>query len=135
MTLTSFPNGLSVAGFASPANATITVGSEDTNAINVAVQLLDGNGDNLATAAGVQWYLSDDADGSSLTAAAPDGGAAIGTDGLLIEQTANTSGLLVTESDGAADVALTEAGAATWYLVLVLPSGRVVVSGAITFAA
>lgn len=129
MTLTSFPNGLRVAGFASPADATITIATNTAT-----IQLLDGAGDALATAAGVQWYLSDNADGSSLTGTAPSGGIAIGSDGLLIEQTANTSGLLVTESDGTADVALTEAGAATWYLVVVLPNGRVVVSDAITFA-
>lgn len=128
MTLTNFPNGLQVAGFASPADATITVATNTAT-----IQLLDGAGNALATAAGVQWYLSDDADGSSLTAAAPSGGIAIGTDGLLIEQTANTSGLLITESDGTADVALTEAGAATWYLVVVLPSGKLVVSDGIVF--
>lgn len=41
---------------------------------------------------------------------------------------------LTSEADGDIDVNITEAGVATWYLVLVLPSDKLVVSGAITFA-
>ncbi|OFX13611.1 MAG: hypothetical protein A2W00_04435 [Candidatus Eisenbacteria bacterium RBG_16_71_46] len=40
---------------------------------------------------------------------------------------------LVSESDGDIDINLIEAGAATWYLILVLPNGKLVASGAITF--
>jgi len=42
--------------------------------------------------------------------------------------------MLTSESDGDIDLVVTEAGAATWYLVLVLPNGKRIVSGAITFA-
>jgi hypothetical protein len=41
--------------------------------------------------------------------------------------------LLVSEADGDIDLAIGEAGAGTWYLVLVLPNGKLVVSDAITF--
>lgn len=134
MSLTNFPNGVSVAGFAPPAGATITVGTEAANAILVSIQLTDGAGDALETAAGVWFYVSDDADGSSVAGTAPTT-LAIGTDGLLIEVISNKAGLLVTESDGTADVSFGDAGGDTWYLVLVMPSGEIVVSGAITLAA
>ena len=42
--------------------------------------------------------------------------------------------MVVSEADGDIDVNLIEAGAGTWYLVLVLPGGTLTVSGAITFA-
>lgn len=118
------------------ASASFTVGAENTGAgtINVAIQLKDWNGVDLAHRAALLWYLSSDANGDAI-AAATSGGIAIGTDGLLIEWTANVSGMVTSESDGDIDVTLTEAGAGTWYLVLVLPGGKLAVSGAITFAA
>lgn len=116
-------------------DAVMTVGTEAANAINVAIQFVDrDNGNELGERVAVNWYLSSDANGDAV-ATAPDGGAAIGTDGVLIEWTANLSGLLISESDGDADVTLTESGAGTWYLVLVMPDGKLVVSDAITFAA
>lgn len=117
------------------ASASFTVGAENTGAgtINVAIQLKDWNGVDLAHRATLLWYLSSDANGDAI-AAATSGGIAIGTDGLLIEWTANVSGIVTSEADGDIDVTLTEAGAGTWYLVLVLPGGRLAVSGAITFA-
>ena len=42
--------------------------------------------------------------------------------------------LLTGESDGDIDIDITETGVATWYLILVMPDGRHVASGAITFA-
>ena len=116
-------------------DAKFTVGVEGSDAINVAVQLKDrNNGNELAERVGLAWYLSSDANGDAI-AAAPSGGIAIGTDGLLLEWTNNVSGLVVSEADGDIDVTLTEAGAGTWYLVLVAPDGKLLVSGAITFAA
>jgi hypothetical protein len=114
-------------------DAIITVGDEDADAISVGIQLKDANGDDLAAAAGLYAYLSDDADGSSVAATAPDT-AAIGTDGLAIELVAKKAWLLVSEADGDIDLAIGENGADTWYLVLVLPNGKLVISDAITFA-
>lgn len=134
-TLSSFPNGLKVAGFIPPTDATITVGTENTNVINVAIQLLDGNGDALANAAAVTFYLSDNATGSGIAATVPSGGIAIGTDGVLAEFVSGDAGILISEADGDIDIDITEVGADTFYLVLVMPSGKVVISGAITFGA
>lgn len=135
MTLSSFPNGLKVAGYIPPTDATITVSAEATNVVTVGIQLLDGNGDDLANVAGVYFYLSDDSGGSGVAATAPDGGIAIGTDGTLAQVVAGKCGWLISEADGDIDIEVTESGTDTFYLVLILPSGEIVVSDALTFAA
>lgn len=117
-------------------DASFTIGGEAADVINVAVQLKDVFGADLAVRGSVDFYLSDDANGDSIASAAPDGGIAIGTDGLMIEWTANLAGKLTSESDGDIDINMTHAaGAKTVYLVLVLPNGKLKVSSAITFAA
>ncbi|MDX9860893.1 MAG: hypothetical protein RBS99_08230 [Rhodospirillales bacterium] len=114
---------------------TIVVGEEQGgNAINVAIQLTDAAGADLAVRGAILAYLSDDAAGDSIAATAPSSGWAIGTDGLLIPIVAGKAAHLVSEADGDIDVTITEAGAATWYLILVMPDGRLVASEAITFA-
>ena len=134
MGLTYFPNGVSVSGFAAPSGATFTIGAEAGNVSNVAVQLLDGNGDEIATRSAVSFYLSDDADGDTVVAAATS--LAIGTDGIALEYISNSAGVLVSEADGDIDINIGDAsGAATYYLVLIMPSGELVVSDVITFAA
>jgi hypothetical protein len=115
--------------------ASFVVGAEATNVINVAVQLQDEFGADLANVAAVPFYFSDDAAGKDPTTTAHDGGSAIGTDGAMIEWTANLSGLLVSEADGDIDIDITDAGAFTVYLCLVLPDGSIAISGVITHAA
>lgn len=114
--------------------AKFTIGAEDTNAINVAVQLRDReNGNELTERVALNWYLASNATGDAISSA-PTGGIAIGTDGLLIEWTNNISGLVVSEADGDIDVTITDTGTPTFYLVLVAPDGKLYPSGAITFA-
>ena len=115
------------------ADAVITVGAEADDAIAVGIQLQDASGVDLAHSAGIMAYISDNDDGSSVTATAPTS-TAIGTDGLAIPIVTGKTFLLVSEADGDIDLAIGEAGAGTWYLVLVLPNGKLVVSDAITFA-
>jgi hypothetical protein len=113
-----------------------TIGAEAGDVINVAVQLKDANGADLAVRGSVEAYLSDDANGDSIVGTAPDGGWAIGTDGVLIPIVAGKYARLVSESDGDIDINITHAGGAkTVYLILILPNGKLVASGAITFAA
>lgn len=124
-----------------PRGAVITVEAEGGNAINVAIQLNDGYGNALAVRGSVMAYLSDDANGDDLTGTAPDGSWAIGTDGLLIPLASddgsaivpNKTAQLVSEVDGDIDIDISESSTGTWYLVLVMPDGRLEVSGAITF--
>lgn len=111
-----------------------TIGTEATNAITVNIQVKDGGGGDVAERKCLAWYLSDDANGDSIAGSAPDGGIAAGTDGLLIEWTANLAGVYTTEADGDMDFVITESGVDTWYLVTVLPNGSLAASGAITFA-
>lgn len=118
------------------AAASFTVGGEAANAINVAIQLKDAQGNDLAVHSSVFAYLSDDANGNSIVATAPDGGWAIGTDGLLIPVVTSKAAHLTSEADGDIDVTITHAaGAKTCYLIVVLPNGKLTASGAITFAA
>jgi hypothetical protein len=118
-----------------PVDAEMAVPAEQANVVTVSIQLEDGTDADLAARGAVFAYLSDDSHGDSIVATAPSGGWAIGTDGLLIPMVAGKAAWLVSESDGDIDVAITEAGTKTCYLVIVLPNGKLVVSGAITFAA
>ena len=116
-------------------DAQMVIGTEAADVINVAIQLIDWDNSNpLDERAQVGFYMSDDAAGDSIAASAASVGIAIGTDGLMIEWTANLAGVLVSEIDGDIDIDIEEASVDTWYLVLVMPDGRLVVSGAITFA-
>jgi hypothetical protein len=120
-------------------SAAFTIGAQAGDVINVGIQL---KGEGAAGAQGadvnqslaVLAYLSDNDDGSSIAGTAPSGGIAVGTDGLAVEAIADKLFLLVSEADGDIDLDITEAGADTWHLVLILPNGELAVSGAITFA-
>jgi len=84
----------------------------------------------IAIAAGVaDWTAntSDMTDGSDLTTASFN-------DSTEVAIGAAKSFELVSESDGDIDIDIVESGVATWYLVLVMPSGKLVASTAITFA-
>lgn len=135
MALTNYPDGISVDGYALPTNATITVGTEGTNAISVTVQLKDGNGDNLTAIAGFQWYLSGDSAGAGIVGTAPNSGVAAGASGKIAEVLADKAGFMLTDATGAAILTLTDSGTPTFYLVVILPTGKAVISSAITFAA
>ena len=116
------------------ADAAFVIGAEAADVINVGIQFQNGAGADITERASVMFYLADDVNGDIPSAAAPSGGIAIGTDGALIEWTANLAGLMIGEVDGDVDINITEAGVDTWYLVLVMPNGSLVISGAITFA-
>jgi hypothetical protein len=116
------------------ASASYTIGAEAGNVINVAIQLKDAAGADMATRSSVRFYLSADANGDAVATAATS--LAIGTDGLMIEWVSNSSGMLTSEVDGDIDINIGDAsGAATYYLVLVMPNGSLSVSSVITFAA
>lgn len=118
-------------GMGTPA---FVIGAESGgNVINVAIQLKDVAGSDLAVRGTLLAYFSDDANGDSVTGTAFDT-VAIGTDGVAIPLIAGKTYLLTSESDGDIDLNITEDGTPTKYLILVLPNGRLVASGAITFA-
>lgn len=114
--------------------ATFTIGDEAANSINVGIQLTDAAGSDLDERCTVLAYLSDDANGDSVAATAPDGNVAVGTDGVLIPVVADKAFYLTSEADGDIDLDVGETGTDTWYLIVVLPDGTLVASDAITFA-
>ena len=112
----------------------LTVGAQGGDIINVALQVVDGEGVALAQQLALFAWLSDTA-GAALTGTAPSVGTSIGTDGVIIvEHTAETLFELLTDVDGVLDLNIEEAGADTWYLNVRLPGGAIVSSAAITFA-
>lgn len=113
--------------------ATFTIGTEATNAITVNIQLMDYNGGEVNQRCAVHGYISTDSHGDNVSAA-PQGGIAAGTDGVIIENIADVSFLAVSEADGDIDLVITDNGVATFHVVLVMPDGSLVVSSAITFA-
>lgn len=114
--------------------AAFTVGTESANVINVAVLLQWANKESVDRRQALLFYLAEDANGDTPETTAPSGGIAIGTDGALLESIANLSGVMISEANGKIDINITEVGTLTFRLVLVLPSGDLLVSPAITFA-
>lgn len=118
--------------------ASFVIGAETGgNTKAVAIQLKGQGNEDLPVRGAVHAYFSDDAFGNSVIATAPSGAVAIGTDGLLMDQDATPGKkrfLLVSEDDGDIDITIIEAGAKTMYLILIMPDGSLVPSGAIVFA-
>jgi hypothetical protein len=115
------------------ADASFTIGTEAADAIVVSIQLLDAQGNDLAKAAAVTVLLFDDAAGAAFNT--DNYTIAAGTDGDLAEVVADKVLMCVSETDGDIDISLTIAGAATSYVAVVLPGGKLAVSAAVTHAA
>lgn len=115
-------------------SVSFVVATQVANVINVALQVLDGDGQPWAQALSFLAWLSDTA-GAALTASAPSVGTSIGTDGtIIVEHTAQTLLELLTDAAGVLDLDIEEAGVDTWFLNVRLPGGQVVSSAEITFA-
>lgn len=115
----------------------ITVGTEAANAIDVAIQLKDRDGGNLAEAGLAVVWLSDASKGD-VCAAAPSGGwAAKGTTDtkLLVALTANKAAIaLADKDDGIITITVTENTAKTFYVNVQVPGDPRIVSAAVAFA-
>lgn len=126
--------GLVVGDVAMVQNATFSATAEAVNARTVTIQLVDGAGDNINYKAAVNVFLATSA--SDLTvAAAPSAGTAIGAKGTIIkEHTAEVFMAVTTDVAGAVELTLTEVTAKNFFVAVVLPGGKIVVSSAIAFA-
>lgn len=113
-------------------DASITVGAEATNVRAITIQLKDSNGADLAERATIRAHVMLDANGDAFAATGGSTGIAIGTDGALLAVVAKKSFILVSESDGDIDLTWTDTGTEAAYLHLELPTGRIVVSSALT---
>jgi len=119
------------------ADAEFVIGVESGgNVVNVGVTMVDANDDPIAEVQNVQVLLSDDIAGLGIAATAPDGGIAAGADGaILMAMVAGKMLLVQTEATGKFDLDITESGTDTFYMVVILPNGRQIVSDAISFVA
>jgi len=114
--------------------ASFTIGSESGDVINVVVQLEDGNGDALAERCAVTMYWSSSSTGDTI--AVNPTSITIGTDGVIIQtHSVAQSFTAVSEADGDIDIDLEYTGLPyTYYLVVILPGGPLVISSAISFS-
>lgn len=115
--------------------ASFTIGAKQTNTINVAGLLKDARGQTVTGACVAKVYLSDNADGSTLTATVPTSNLAIGTKGIILGTlTTNKCVEILTDSSGHFDINIVQtASPVTYYMVVVLPDGSITISLAITF--
>lgn len=117
-------------------DATITVGAAHTDTIAATIQLKDWNGDDLTVANCVKAYLASDPAGLDVNTTDLTTEMSIGTDGSICVLDAYKSYLLVSEADGDIDITMGyTTGAKDFYLVLVMPTGKKVVSTKFEFTA
>jgi hypothetical protein len=119
------------------ASATITLGDEDGGVRTVTIQLKDGNGANVAAATGLRCYLATAATGQELGAISAAGMAiASAGKGLFIANgSSKIDGTLVSDATGLINAQITGDAGETYYLILILPNGKISASAAIAFAA
>lgn len=132
MTSTGLTN-LKLDDFEFPFSVTLTVNAEDSNAVTVNGQVIDGDGNAMTTRVNLPFFISDDANGDSIAGTAPDGGFAAGTNGWVDVITTGKSGRVMTEASGAFDIVVTESGTDAFYLGIVMPDGHVVMSSAMSY--
>jgi hypothetical protein len=122
------------AAIPAPAGATFSIGAESGgDAIVVSIQVTDANGNDINARTAVTAFLLADANGDAFNTASAT--VAAGTDGALATLVTNKAYQCITEADGDLDISITISGAATKYLAIVLPSGKMVISSVITWAA
>ena len=115
--------------------ATFTIPAKQTNTITVTVQLLDAHGKAIAEVAHCFIYLSDNADGSTLTGTATTSSIAINTNGaLLLTVVADKMVQVISDITGKIGLDIIQtAGGTKYYMVVVKPDGGLLISSAITF--
>ena len=118
-------------------DATITVGAEGASVANqraITIQLLDAHGKDTVGVHMIQAVLFLTADALAFVVTGGSTGIAIGTDGALLAVVAKKIFLLTCEADGDIDLTWTDTGTEAAYLGLIMPSGRIVMSDALTNA-
>lgn len=116
------------------ADATITVGAENTNVRAITIQLKDANGNDIAYVEEVDIALFLTADRLAYVVTGGSTGIAIGTDGALSTIVAKKYFKATSEADGDIDLTWTDTGTEAAFLGVRLPTGRWVMSSALTNA-
>lgn len=111
-------------------SASFVLGTQSGTTLNVGVTLLGPDGVAISQRGAVDLWLSSSPTGIPV-ASAPSGGAAIGTNGMLITQVTNVAWKAVSNASGLFDITLTDTGGHTFYLVIQTPTGILVISPAI----
>ena len=105
---------------------TVAVSDQVGDVISLEIQLTKESDDvAISEQKAFYAYLASDTDGEVLVATAPDGGWTKGSEGAIINLVANKAGLFLTNDEGLIELDIEESGAATFYLVMVMPSGVV----------
>lgn len=125
---------LVVGGNAVPASAVITVGAEAADVRVITIAMKDGAGNAMTTRSVLTLVVLADANGDAFAATGGSTGIAIGSAGALLTVVAKKQFTLITEADGTADLTYTDTGTAACYLGVVLPTGELVISAAMTNA-
>lgn len=115
-------------------DASITVGTENTNVRAITIQLKDSNGKDIDYSEMVDIFVFADADMAAFASTGGSTGIAIGTDGALLTVVAKKHFIAVSEADGDIDLTWTDTGTEAAYLGVRLPTGRMVISSALTNA-
>ena len=113
-------------------NAAITVGAQNETVRDIAIQLKDGRGRDIAMPAAVDIAVFADANGDAFAATGGSTGIAIGADGALVSVVAKKLFKAVSEADGDIDLTWTDTGTEVAYLGVILPNGKIVMSAALT---
>lgn len=114
-------------------DADITVGTLSGDTYPITIQLKDFAGNNLTVPAGVMAYYADSATGLDPTDVSTDLATTSGGAGAVLIFLASYLYLLISEADGTIAVDSEDSGTDDQYLVLVMPDGRLVVSGVLTY--
>lgn len=115
-------------------DAVITVSAENTNVRTISVQLKDANGDNIKARQLVDLVLLLDANGDAFVVTGGSTGIADGGAGTILAVVAKKVFKGITNADGLLELTWTDTGTEAAYLAVVLPSGRMVISTALTNA-
>uniref|UniRef100_A0A6M3LIH0 Uncharacterized protein n=1 Tax=viral metagenome TaxID=1070528 RepID=A0A6M3LIH0_9ZZZZ len=113
--------------------ATITVPTISSDTFAVTIQLTDYAGNDLAVAACVLCYISSTSTGLDSSDLTSEITITSGGDGSAMVSLAKYSWHLISEADGDIAIDVTDTGTDAKYLVLVMPNGKLVVSGVLTF--
>lgn len=119
-----------------PARVKFTIGAEAGNVIRVTAQLLMANraAQPSARRQNVRAYLTQSLTTLAVAGTAPSGTVVIGTKGtIVVADTAKLAFQITADANGEFNLDITEAGVATWYLVVVNGTD-VWASSAVTFA-
>jgi hypothetical protein len=117
------------------ASAAIAVAAEDTNVRAITVQLQDAQGNDIAVRQAVTLAVLADANGDAFAATGGSTGIEIGTDGALLPVVAKKLFVAISEADGDIDLTWTDTGTEAAYLAVILPTGKMIISAALTNAA